>query len=198
MHGLLRPVALAGVLAAFSVLTLTGCGNGTKSSQSGTTTSHTRTVPETPQEGTIGNVTPPPPRKPGETADPDSLNAGGADAEWVVQWLGNGRYALHITNTSRIGFIDQIVWRPPHGDRIRTVGSATRGSCTLTNGRVACSGLKLKPPKCLCRPGGTATVIFTMDSPDERSGVVTGALVITGMTPVPYIIPSVPGEGKSE
>ena len=185
-----------GLLVATSALA--GCGGSSHSSQSSVPSSRAKLPPETQNEGKIGNVTPPPPRDPHDLADPDSLNEGGADVEWVVQALGNGRYSLRITNTSRVGYVDEIDWKPPRGDKIRTVGESSVGSCALTSGHVACSNLKLKPPTCLCHPGGTATVIFTMDAPDPRGGLVTGALQIRSMTPVPWTIPSEPGEAKQE
>jgi hypothetical protein len=198
MQGVARFATLLAALVAAGV-GLTGCGGGSNSAQtSGTTTSSHRTVPETQKEGAIGNVVPPPVHQPGEPADPDSLNKGGPDVSWAVRWLGNGRFALEITNTSAIGFVDQIDWKPPNGDRIESVGHSTAGSCSVANGRVSCNGLRLKPPTCLCKPGGSATVIFTMVTPNPRGGLVTGRMRILAMTPVPYIIPSAPGEAKSE
>jgi hypothetical protein len=195
---LLRSTAFVACVLAGTAFALAGCGGSSRNSQSPTGSTSSKLPSETQAEGKVGNVTPPPPRQPGELADPDSLNMGGSDVEWVVHALGNGRYSLRITNTSRIGFVDDIDWKPPRGDKIRKVGESTAGACSLANGRVSCSGLKLKPPTCLCRPGGTATVIFTMEAPDVRGGLVSGALQILGMTPVPWTIPSEPGERKSE
>lgn len=200
------PILAFGAVAAL-VLALSGCGSTPRASappatkQSASSATHDQTsgshiLKETAKEGAIGNITPPPPLPKGQVADPDSLNMGGDDISWVVTALGRNRYALHLTNTSRVGFIDEISWKPPLGDRIESVGHSTVGSCSLTGGSVACGGLHLKPPACLCRPGGTATVSFSMTSA-PNTGVQTSRLQILAMTPVVYNIPSAIGERKS-
>ena len=192
-----RSILVAACALAFAAFVLAGCGGSSSNSQPSSGAKSSKLPPETQAEGAIGNVTPPPRLQPGERADPDSLNEAGADVEWVVRALGGGRYSLRITNTSRVGFVDEIEWKPPRGDKIRGVGKSTAGACSLSNGRVSCSGLKLKPPTCLCHPGGTASVVFTMNAPDPQGGLVTGGLEIVAMTPVPWTIPSFLGEHKS-
>lgn len=185
-------------LGALASLALAGCGGAAPHAHTSTsvTKAPAKSLKETAKEGGIGLVTPPPPLPKGDRADPDSLNMGGADISWVLNALGGDRYELHLTNTSRVGFIDQINWEPPRGDHIQSIGRSSVGSCTLVAGRVTCGGLHLKPPVCLCRPGGTATVIFRMHLA-KNTGVQTSRLQILAMTPVPYNIPSVPGESKS-
>ncbi len=189
-------ICVAGLFAV--VMTLTGCGNsGSPSAQGPAAHSKgSKHLVETPAEGKIGLVTPPPPLPPGERADPDSMNMGGSDVVWTIIPIGGGRYTLRIQNTSRIGFINSVDWRPPAGDTIEAVQNTTAGSCTVVSGRVSCNGLHLKPPKCLCRPGGTATVTFRMHAADPKLGFVHSALQILDMTPVPYVIPSEPGSSN--
>ena len=98
---------------------IAGCGGG-----SGTVTRQSKggpVVKETKAEGQIGNVVPPGAIDPGQTPDPDSENMGGADANTVVTAVGKDRYELVIENTSRVGYIDAILWQPPAGATIESV-----------------------------------------------------------------------------
>jgi hypothetical protein len=180
---------------AVGVLFLAGCGNG---SRQATTSTASKYDLGTKAQGAIGNVTPPKPQPKGRKVDPDSLNMGGADVEWTIAAAGNGRYVLRVTNTSRIGYVDAIKWSPPVGDAVQAVEGSSFGNCTLADGAVACEGLHLKPPKCLCRPGGSATITIRLRSKNPGRGFMRSALQVVAMSPVPYVIPSTPGEASNK
>jgi hypothetical protein len=209
-HGLSRrrpaaaPGGLATLLLATAVASLAACGGGSKPSPSVSASAKGHyAVKVTNQEGKIGNVVPSPPAPPGAKPDPDTENMGGADANTSVIPLGNGRYQLIIQNTSRVGYIDSVLWQPPPGATVASVSGSTVGSCDVaTGGDISCNGLHLKPPKCLCLPGGEATVTFVMhgsspDSSPHTTGIAGSGLEITSMTPILGNIPSSLGQAPS-
>jgi hypothetical protein len=133
----------------------------------------------------------------GPTIDADTLPKGSTDANWVLRWLGHGKYALEVQNTSGIGYLNTFEWITPPGITIVSVTSTTGGSCKLVHGDISCAGT-LKPPLCTCLPGGNLTTYFTAKGLNPtvsggtttNYGVAASYLVIKTVTPVPYHIPS--------
>jgi hypothetical protein len=184
------------VLALVALLA-PGCGgSGGGSDKAAAKYGRQPVVKTTAAEAKIGNVIPTPPPR-GQRADPDTYAKGGADGAWVIRALGNDRYELTVQNTSRVGYIETFDWRPPVGATVKTVGKSSAGSCALVGELVHCDGLHLKPPKCLCRPGGSETVVFTMHNPNDNLGIEGSGLVIRDMTPILKNIPSTPGPEDS-
>jgi hypothetical protein len=132
-----------------------------------------------------------------QTADPNTLGKGAADAVAVVRWLSPGLYQLDVQNTSGIGYINQFTWTPPPALTITAITSSEGGKCTLVGGNIQCNG-KVSPPTCTCLAGGDLTVNFTAKGLEPTFangywtyyGIVGAYLQIQQMTPVPYHIPS--------
>jgi hypothetical protein len=192
------------VLVALTVI-VAGCGGSSKAG-AGTTAARGKKrhfqAKVTKAEGAIGNVVPGPPPPADVSPDPDTENMGGSDANTTITPIGNDRYQLVIQNTSRIGYIDSVDWQPPPGATVESVTGSSVGACTASNGEIVCNGLNLKPPKCLCEVGGSATVTFTMhlavgDSPGKTTGLQDSGLEITSMTPILANIPSSIGSAAS-
>jgi hypothetical protein len=181
---------LAATLLLALVLALAGCGG--KSDSASQVRGAKPVVKPTPAQGKVGNVVPATPPKGNGRVDPDLLAKSGVDVAWAVMSLGGNRYELTVQNTSRVGYVETFDWRPPDGDTIVTVSDSSAGSCELVDGRVHCSALHLKPPTCLCRPGGTETVVFTMRNADDSLGLEGSGLTILEMTPILENIPSTP------
>jgi hypothetical protein len=94
---------------------------------------------------------------------------------------------------------------------VTAVTRSSGGNCGLTSaGTIACRG-PLQPPKCLCdASGGTLTIDFDATKrpsgsvSQQPSGNVTGqqieggALTITSLDPVPYLVPSTAKQEQSQ
>ena len=193
----MRTLAGAGLgpVVVMLVLLGAGCGGGGND----TSTAGAPVVETTKEEGQIGNIVPEPPPPGNQTVDPDLRTKGGADVAFVVRSLGNNRFELSVQNTSRIGYLETFNWRPPSGDTIDSVtqSSSGSGSCSLANGQLHCENLHLKPPPCLCQPGGTETVTITMHTSDPDLSLQGSSVEVTEMTPILKNIPSRPGQSNS-
>ena len=138
--------------------------------------------------------------------DPDEFDRGGDNVDDSIRFLGNGRYQLTVENIGALGYINSFTWNAPNISVTRVISSSS-GSCSARNlglvstqygalpeGSVHCSGMAIPPPKCSCRPGGTATVTFEGHPIVSKKGVVYGVvesrLVLGNLTLVPYHIPS--------
>jgi hypothetical protein len=190
-----RTLAGAGLGPVVVTLVLLGAGCG--GSGNDTSTAGAPVVKTTEEQGQIGNIVPDPPPPGNQTVDPDLRTKGGADVAWVIRSLGNDRFELSIQNTSRIGYLETFDWRPPSGDTIESVTESSSGSCSLTDGQLHCESLHLKPPACLCQPGGTETVTITMHTSDPDLSIQGSGLVVTEMTPILKNIPSRLGQTSS-
>jgi hypothetical protein len=115
--------------------------------------------------------------------DATALERGELAAAWVVKELGRDRFELSVQNTSMIGYIDGFEWRPASGDAVVSVVSASAGRCSIVDRRLRCSDLHLKPPTCQCRPGGSATVTFTLSRADASVGLEGSGLEVIKITP---------------
>jgi hypothetical protein len=200
-----RTAILLGGLLGLLALVAAGCGGSSGTVTQGTGGGKKPIVKETQKEGQIGNVTPPGALSPNDSPDPDSENMGGSDANTSIVHEGPTTWQLVIQNTSRVGYIDSIYWKPPPGATITSVTSSSRGSCSLaSDGEISCEGLNLKPPTCTCLPGGTATVNFVMTEPNNyrgggRStvGIENSGLEIVEMRPILGNIPSARGQSPA-
>jgi hypothetical protein len=182
-----------------AVAVLAGCGGSSSSGGAPSNGKSSGNAALKARQGAIGLVTPHPiPRN--QRADPDSMPMGGGDLAYTVRSVGTDTYKLLIQNTSRIGFIDTVEFKPPYGAKIEAVETSTAGSCKVLAGRITCTGLHLKPPKCTCRAGGAATVTFKMRVAVQhglQTGLLTSAAQVDAMTPVPWQIPSELGQPVS-
>jgi hypothetical protein len=171
-------VALALVVVA-ALGVVVGCGG--KGSGAGAST----TVPEIkPSQQQFG----------GAGVDPDQTPMGSSDATAVVRRLGTHQFQLLVQNLSATGFIDTFEWKPV-GLTVTAVIRSSRGSCRLSGRLISCTKASLRPPTCLCRPGGSMTVDFKAnygagDTKTSKFGVQDSALWVGAMTVVPYVIPA--------
>jgi hypothetical protein len=149
---------------------------------------------------------------PGE--DPDEMDRGGNNVDDTVTFLGNGRYRLTVQNVGFLGFINSFEWNAPNIVITKIVGSS-QGTCTATalhnapaaqygsapESSVRCTGMTIKPPKCSCLAGGTATVTFLghplVTGKHIHYGVAESRFVVGDLTLVPYHIPSYLGSGPN-
>jgi len=135
-----------------------------------------------------------------------------SDAVTILRTLdaSAGKYQIEVENTSGIGYINSFNWVPPADWTIKEITSTEGGHCSLAPNSVpgggdpliACVGGSkgIAPPKCTCLKGGRLLVNFTATSAHPPVfngkywtyyGAVGAYTKITGMTPVPYHIPSV-------
>jgi hypothetical protein len=124
--------------------------------------------------------------------DPDSDARQGQDLTSVLsQGAGPRSYRVAVSNISSIGFVNALDWRPPSGMRVVRVTGSSAGQCQLAGGadpRIACGGLRLKPPTCTCRgDGGELVISFVAD---KAPGMLAGASAIVSATPVLKVIPA--------
>jgi hypothetical protein len=145
--------------------------------------------------------------------DPDEMDRGGNNVDDTVRFLGNGRYQLTVQNVGFLGFINSFSWNAPNVV-ITKVLSSSSGSCTagpqrevitqygrLPEGSLSCVGMAIKPPKCSCLPGGTATITFLghpiVSTKHVTYGIEESRLVLGNLTLLPYHIPSYLGGGAN-
>jgi hypothetical protein len=135
--------------------------------------------------------------------DPDELDRSGLDLNDTVRLLGHNRYELIVQNFSNVGFINSFWFHAP-SIRISAVTGSSSGTCVLQDPTtIACSGMKLRPPKCTCQSGGIVKIHFTAKSiasaltksratATQKAAYegIDGGVAIHEMTPVPYHIPS--------
>jgi len=149
---------------------------------------------------------------PGE--DPDEMDRGGNNLDDTVTFLGNGRYRLTVQNVGFLGFVNSFEWDAPNIVITKILGSS-EGSCSAVplhtapasqygsapESTVRCVGMAIKPPKCSCLAGGTASVTFLghplVTGKHIYYGVAESRLVVGDMTLVPYHIPSYRGSGPN-
>jgi hypothetical protein len=132
-----------------------------------------------------------------QSADPNTLGKGSADAVAVVRWISPGTYQLDVQNTSGIGYINQFTWVPPAALTVTAITSSEGGKCALVESSIQCNG-KVAPPTCTCLAGGDLVVTFTAKGLEPTFangywtyyGIVGASLQIQQMTPVPWHIPS--------
>ena len=142
------------------------------------------------------------------------MDRGGNNIDDTVTFLGNGRYRLTVQNVGFLGFVNSFQWDAPNIVITGIVGSS-EGTCTVvplhtapaaqygsaSESSVRCVGMTIKPPRCSCRPGGTATVTFTghplVTGKHVYYGVAESRLVVGDLTLVPYHIPSYLGSGPN-
>jgi hypothetical protein len=175
------------VAVALSVLvtTLSACGGGSAAPKS--TTTHEKPLRVNPAL---------------LTDDPDAAFPSGSDIITMLSDLGPGHYRVQVQNESPLGTINSFTWTPPAELRVKAVTGSSAGHCDLVGRSIVCQAT-LVAPKCTCRPGGVMTVSFegiVATPPAAGNGVVThsplpaGVLTVGALTPVPFIIPSFPGE----
>ena len=146
--------------------------------------------------------------------DPDEMDRGGNNVDDTVRFLGNGRYQVTVQNVGFLGYINSFEWNAPNIVVTRIIGSSS-GTCTAANVKgattqfgalpqasVRCVGMAIKPPKCSCQGGGTATVTFEghplVTTKHVVYGVAESRLVIGNMTLLPYHIPSYLGGAANQ
>jgi len=134
--------------------------------------------------------------------DPDELAGSSVQFFATIASLGGNHYRLTVTNGSDVGFLNTFTWVHPPQLTIIAVKGASKGTCRLVGGDIACSGMAIKPPVCTCRAGGTASILFDAklavlkhnvkigNATPTSGGLFGGWLRIGVMTPVPYMIPS--------
>ena len=145
--------------------------------------------------------------------DPDEMDRGGNNVDDTVRFLGNGRYQLIVQNVGFLGFINSFSWNAPNVVITKVLGSSS-GTCsaaperkvltqygTLPEGSLSCVGMAIKPPKCSCEAGGTATITFEghplVSTKHVTYGIEESRLVVGNLTLLPYHIPSYLGGGAN-
>jgi hypothetical protein len=166
-------------------------------------------IPAMPTTGAYAPLSvPKPPLGPiarAQGVEPDAFSKQGTDLQTVMARTGSHRYQLTIVNSSTIGFINSFYWSVPAGVSITELTKVTgvgSGHCALTgtsgvDGRqsatlvsdpkILCEGLNLKPPTCSCfNNGGKIVISFIANTFPGFEG----SIVIVSATPVLKIIPS--------
>jgi hypothetical protein len=134
--------------------------------------------------------------------DPDEGDRSGSDVTTSVRELGNNRYQIIVQNFSDAGFINSFWWKAKDM-RITAVTGSSSGSCHVFDSTtLQCTGLAIRPPKCTCLAGGSATVDFVARPVNAKTagisyGVQGSKLRIGEVTPVPYHIPSYLGSEQN-
>jgi hypothetical protein len=179
----------ASVAALASVLVLAGCGGGGGSGNEPTAADLYA------QQIQVGTFT-----RPAQGVDPDEQDRSSSDVTTSIRSLGHDRYQITVQNFSNAGFINSFWWNAGNLMRITAVTGSSGGSCHVSDPTtVQCTGLAIRPPKCTCESGGSATVTIvarTVATPTKGTtyGVQGSKLRIGDVTPVPYHIPSYKGQ----
>jgi hypothetical protein len=174
---------------AVAVAAASGCGGGGSSSGATAAQLYAQEIQVGTFEKSIRGI------------DPDELDRSGTDTTTSIIARGKNRYTLLVQNLSDVGFINSFWWTAGDGVTVTKVTGSSTGSCVLqSSSTIACEGMTIKPPRCTCKPGGTATVDFVAtikaamtEHGQAQGGLVGSKLKLHEMTPVPYHIPSYEG-----
>jgi hypothetical protein len=177
-------LVLAAVGALIAVVVAAGCGGaGARSDEPSAAELYAQQIQ-------VGSFT-----KGQRGIDPDELDRSGSDITTSVRELGKNRYQIVVQNFSDAGFINSFWWKA-EDMRITAVTGSSSGTCRVfDSSTLQCTGLAIRPPKCTCLAGGSATVTFVATPVNAKTaginyGVQGSKLRIGEVTPVPYHIPS--------